>query len=158
MADMREVVGQLEGELQVKQEECGRLERIITELRKVYGIPEDDDVVDEEPAAVPTRGKNKRAESAKRPTDRPSKAQANKSGRRRVFDDGTDHTGAIVAAVRKAGGAIKRDDLRKALGTSLYHTIKRLKVALKAKAVVASGTKATYRITLPGNAPARGRL
>lgn len=48
---------------------------------------------------------------------------------------------------------MKRGELMKALHTSLYHTTHWLKAAIKAKAVVATGTKATYRINLPGLKP-----
>jgi hypothetical protein len=73
---------------------------------------------------------------------------------RSLPDDG-DHTAQIVAAVKKAGGIVTRGELLKALGTSLYHTKQWLAVALKAKAVVATGIKAHYRISLPGARPAK---
>lgn len=49
-------------------------------------------------------------------------------------------------------------DLKQALDVSRYKTIQWVKVALKEKAVVATGVKAHYRLHLPGKSPAKSSV
>jgi len=136
----------LEQELEATQQRCTLIERSIAGLREIYGVAE---------------RSNGRPKSANK-TDGRSKARAN--GKRgaaltpRSLPDKANHTAQIVAAVRNAGGVMKRGELKDALGASLYHTINWLKIAIKERAVVATGTKATYRISLPGKSPAKEHL
>jgi hypothetical protein len=140
MSEIHAAIQSLERELEATQQRCHLIERALGGLREIYGEPSTNG------AATKKASRNGRTDGR---TDGRTEQKARRRAARSLPDD-CDHTSHIVAAVRQAGGVMKRGDLMKALGTSLYHLKQWLPIALKAKAVVATGTKVSYRISLPG--------
>ncbi len=161
MADGREIIRTLEGELQVTQERCAVLERTIAGLREVYGVADGEEDADDETPARTRRGgkrkytrRKKAAKKAERTNERTNEA------RRAPAPGGTfdraqgQHQQDILASLKKAGGSIKPGDLMTAVGANNLATLRYwMTPLLEHGDVVATGKTAGRRFSLKGHVP-----
>ncbi len=152
-AHVKETIKTLEQELEVTQERCGVLSRLIAGLRETFGIQEEEETDDDEASPAPAAKTNGRRPRKEKKTKRAAPAKSR--GRAFTAGETAENTAAIVSAVRKAGGVMRPGELAQALGVARVTMARWLESATKAKAVVVSGETSGRRVSLPEKSPAK---
>jgi len=135
----------LEQELEATQQRSALIERALSGLREIYGVP------------ASSNGATKKADRrTDRPTDRPSKARANgKRGAALTPRSLPDGSGAQVLALLKQHGPLKPRELAKHLNIDAWKIRYVMNPLISAKQVAVTGKTNARTFHLPGKTPGK---